>query len=519
MLDQVRLSLSETHAAQIEDKRKIPCELAAEMGIVSMGPDLAFEYHRQGKLIWRQVRKMRKDEQGNWYKTFACYAPDGRTLKEAGIPLSFWQEDDLLASSSLSVPRIITEGQFDACALRLAGFPIVGSVPNGANGQVSEGTIDPGEDNAFTYLWDFDEPGNRWRLKGGLEACERIILATDGDKPGLILRNELAIRLGRDRCWYVTYPEGCKDSNDVLIRYGAEEGVELLIDMVSKAKPIVPTTLVSFSEIPDASNEYARCGWPELHGNLKIKRPELMIVSGPPGDGKSQFVTALAANLAYDQKWRGAILQFEDDVERVREDLVSYHRHRTGKPRSTMETATDAEEPRKQAIAWVDDMFRTVAPDESLGDTRFDLEWLKGKITEAVRRHGCRFVIVDPWNEVEHTFHKGMTETQYLNDSLRDLKRLSRALQICLIIVTHPSAGDGREKEIEKWSLYSVSGGQAWNNKADHGIIVLRPDQGSPETFIKVAKSKRHLTMGRPGTAVMRYMPLKGTYDFVRVHE
>jgi hypothetical protein len=34
------------------------------------------------------------------------------------------------------------------------------------------------------------------------------------------LREELARRLGKSRCWIVRYPKDCKDANEVLFKYG-----------------------------------------------------------------------------------------------------------------------------------------------------------------------------------------------------------------------------------------------------------------------------------------------------------
>lgn len=51
----------------------------------------------------------------------------------------------------------------------------------------------------------------------------RIYLATDSDAPGIRLREELARRLGKSRCWIVRYPNDCKDANEVLIKYGKDK--------------------------------------------------------------------------------------------------------------------------------------------------------------------------------------------------------------------------------------------------------------------------------------------------------
>ena len=255
-----KLELSEEHARWLETERQLPCELAAELGMVSWGKRLVFEYRAKGELLWRQVRFERQTETGQPDKTFACYAPDGRTLKEAGVELSFWNEDDLSDESLPDAPRIITEGQFDAASFKLAGATHVVSVPNGTVDRLGEGDILPEEDRRFAYLWEQVE--GAWRLKAALATAKRIILATDDDKAGRVLREELAIRLGRDRCWYVTYPQGCKDANDVLQKFGEERGVEILMNMIAEARPMVPSRLVKFSEIPIVKREAVVSGWP-----------------------------------------------------------------------------------------------------------------------------------------------------------------------------------------------------------------------------------------------------------------
>jgi twinkle protein len=56
----------------------------------------------------------------------------------------------------------------------------------------------------------------------------KVILVTDSDEAGEALREELARRIGRAKCYSVTYPEDCKDANDVLKKYG-EDAVKALV--------------------------------------------------------------------------------------------------------------------------------------------------------------------------------------------------------------------------------------------------------------------------------------------------
>lgn len=475
-----KLQLSIEHAKWLEAVRKIPCELAAEMGVVSKGDSLAFEFRQNGVVSFLKVR-----------------TPDKRFwIEPKGAALCLWNED-CLSEPSGSAPLIITEGEIDALSFLAAGGTRVVSVPNGAAGRPGEGDINPADDHQFSYLWE----GNK--LHHGLRSFSKIILATDADHPGQVLRDELAVRLGRSRCWYVTYPEGCKDANEVLARLG----VDALVDVMAGAKPMVPDRLVSFSDIPSrAENPRYSSGWAGLDDYLMIVPPELIVVTGTPGAGKSQWTLALCANLARVHGLKGAILQFEDKPDRNRNDLMRYARSWEQQDKAIKENG---------ASAWVDRMFKTIAPTEDFDqDTDFNLDWLRATIEEAATRHEARWVLVDPWNEVEHVWRINDTETGYTNQALRQLKALTRRFQIALIIVTHPSKGGG-SKPIGEMSLYDISGSAAWKNKADHGVIISRETPTAIETHVKIDKSKDFKTMGRPGVVRMKFEPERASFSFV----
>jgi twinkle protein len=303
-----RLELSAEHAHWLEEVRNIPSEIAAQTGVTSRGTDLVFEYRRNGVCAYQ---KFRSPDKKFW-------------IEPAGSELFLWNEDAL--SERSNEPIIIAEGEPDALSFMTAGETCVLSVPNGAAGRPGEGDIDPTDDRQFAYLWD--GPG----LKTGLRAG-KIILATDDDKSGRILRDELAVRLGRPRCWFVTYPAGCKDANDVLVKYG----VEALRGVVTGAMPMVPDRLVRFSEIPSRSDAPRfSSGWEGLDHHLMLQPPQLIVVTGKPNHGKSQWTLALVANWARLHGLKGAILQFEDNPERNRRDLLRYARAWKGRTKAEL---------------------------------------------------------------------------------------------------------------------------------------------------------------------------------------
>jgi hypothetical protein len=117
-----KLELSHEHAQWLEDVRKIPSELAAEIGFVSKGRDLAIEFRRNGVCLYR---KLRSPEKKFW-------------IEPAGSPLCFFNEDCLNEPCSPDVPLIICEGEIDAASWLAAGATRVVSVPNGGSGKATE---------------------------------------------------------------------------------------------------------------------------------------------------------------------------------------------------------------------------------------------------------------------------------------------------------------------------------------------------------------------------------------------
>jgi twinkle protein len=157
---------------------------------------IAFPYFRDGELVNIKFRALDQ-------KAFA---------QVKGAESILYGLDDAADSKSV----IIVEGEPDKLALEEAGIRNAVSVPDGAPAGLKASESDP-EDGKFAFLANCAEH---------LERLDRIILAVDNDGPGLALAEELARRLGKERCWRVRWPDSgdvrCKDANDVLVTHGAD---------------------------------------------------------------------------------------------------------------------------------------------------------------------------------------------------------------------------------------------------------------------------------------------------------
>ena len=73
-------------------------------------------------------------------------------------------------------------------------------VPDGAPSKSIDVERD-GVSSKYSYLRD---------ILPLIEDCKEIILCTDADTDGQVLRDDLAVRLGKTRCKFVTYLRGAR---------------------------------------------------------------------------------------------------------------------------------------------------------------------------------------------------------------------------------------------------------------------------------------------------------------------
>ena len=258
--------------------RGIPPEVVTQEGITQAARSfpqtnqvekcIVFPYTVEGELVNRKYRTARK-----------------HFMLEAGAELVPWRIDHIRDTPEC----IITEGEMDALSFIVAGRKDVVSVPNGAQ-------------KNLTWLDRF--------IETHLENKDRIYIAADTDAKGLELRAELVRRFGEEKCRIVTYGEGCKDANELLqkggveaVRKSIEEAQEVPLEGIYTASDVKEELLALFEK---GLQKGAVLGMGELDDMLSLEVGRLMIVTGIPGDGKSEFLDEMAVHLSLNYDWRCA---------------------------------------------------------------------------------------------------------------------------------------------------------------------------------------------------------------------
>jgi twinkle protein len=422
---------------------------------------------RHGKVVNRKYRRLdRKDFR-----------------QDRGGEQCWWNHDCLLDEQLSDQTLVVTEGEIDALTAIRCGFARSVSVPNGAPAR------ELAEDGAkYAYLAD---------TLPLLRGARNIVLATDGDPSGVALMNDLAVRLGKGRCRYVEYPDGCKDLNDVLVRLGPDA----VVAAVNGAKWVKVVGLHLMSRLPPVEDaEPIDTGMPGLAPHYRVRRGDFCVVTGVPGAGKSTWVNDLACNLA-SKGLRTCFASFEQhpQIDHKRA-LIRWFTSKTEGELTHREIL--------DVYAWMDRSFSFVIPDD---DEDASLEWILDKLAAAVVRYGANVCVVDPWNELDHDRPRDMTTTEYVGQSIRQMKKFAKIWNVHLIVVAHPTKlPKDKDGIIQMPTLYDISDSANWYNKPDVGIVIHQDMAG---TLVRVAKSRYHDSIGKPGTVVMRFNSFTNRYE------
>lgn len=465
--------LNDRHIRLLEE-RGLDAELLTSYGVASdssAGPDaIAIPYY-DGENIVNTKRRTIAGEKRFW--------------QDAGARPIFWNINAINDPTLVELPLIITEGELDAFAALQAGYARCVSAPNGAP------KSEMGERASDRYAFLDNAPK-------ALADCREIIIATDGDAPGLALLNDLALRLGRARCKWVRYPRECKDLGDALRLYG----IRGVIETINRAQWMQVDGLYRMSELPPLPPSVPHAsGFPGLDEHFRLRLGDFTVVTGIPSMGKTTVVNDIACRMAERHQWRTAFASFEQVPQR---DHRRWLRTRYCGKR---EMDQDARE-QTAADDWIDKNFLFVVPDEDDSPT---LDWMLERFATAVVRHGVRIVIVDPWNEMEHDKPPEMSLTEYVGHALRRIKRFARKFQVHFFVVAHPMKMRRLEDgKVPMPTLYDVSDSAHWYNRSDCGIIVHRD---ADKTIVRIEKSRYHDEIGKPGDVNVRYVPAKATFE------
>lgn len=445
---------------------------------------IKFPYFRNGECINIKSRKLAEKE---FYQE-----KDAEKILYGMTPLSM--EDSEKAERTL----VWVEGEMDRLSMLEAGYKYVVSVPDGAP--------TPGAKNThvkFDYLEN---------CEGYIKLFTEHIIAVDTDRPGQFLRDELARRLGVEKCKRMDWPQSCKDANEALVA----GGVRAVREAMTTARFFPVEGVFEINDVlPDAFRMYDEgvtrgcpTGWPALDRYLTIRPGELCILTGIPSSGKSSWLDALIVNLARNDGFKTGIFSPENaPLAQHFKKLAEIYVGKPFLPGTSSRMSTDEV---LEAADFMQEHFYFISP----LDNAMTIDEILDKAKVLVFRHGINFLIIDPYNDIDHGQFDGMAETAYISRFLSKCQRFARLHQVFVCLVAHPTKlqKDPKTGNYPVPTPYDIAGSAHFRNRGDVCLSGHRPDL-TQDVFELHVQKVRFKEVGKPGMVKMLYDQASGRFE------
>lgn len=394
--------------------------------------------------------------------------------------MCFYGMQNLFTADCLNTKQlVICEGQIDLLSFYEAGITNVISVPQGSpfqQGRTTTPKLEYLEDPFFMALApEFDE----------------IIIATDNDYAGKALAEELANRLGVERCSRYHFEESKKDANEVLTQLGKEAVVSGLMKRTPMLQGLV-------SNIQDRMlNYYSKgfdvglgCGIEEFDKVFTLGFPYITLVTGIPEIGKSMFLDNILVGYAEQNGIHTTI--FSPETKPMEFHVGRMVTIKTGKSIGTPDDIDRIDyNEYMEAVKWVDKHFTFLEPKKN------SLEEVIALFKASILKNGSKICVIDPFSRIRID---GENERMFIRNMLNELSEFCVRHKVHLFIVAHPTKPDMSKpknpteiKDVPIVTPYDIKGAGEWFDSSDFIISLWRTRQveGAPLRAY-VLKSKYH---------------------------
>lgn len=448
-LSKMLISESVEFMPQVGEKRKVMC----------------FNYFRDGKLVNVKCRDREKNFKLHKDAELIFYNLDG--IK--GVDTCY-----------------IVEGEMDALTMIELGYTNTVSVPNGANKKTNNLAY---LDNCYQYF----------------EKMDKVYIMTDDDESGNKLGEELARRIGIEKCIRVKFG-GFKDINEA---YANRCDIR---DLLDKGTPYPIAGITTIADIWDEVENFAKNGYPPgwkpngtLGRFLQFYPGYLTLINGVPGHGKSEWVDFILMQLSIIYNLKGAYfspenMPFSIHAIKLAEKILG-KRFEKAKPAELLRVKEHLE----STVYFLN------------ADEGYTIDSILERVRQCVLRHGINWYVLDPWNRIEHQYANN--ETKYISEVLDKIRNFNQKNNCHCFLIAHPTKmqKDQDTGAYEVPGPYNFAGSANFYNKGDICLTVYKElrseiNQSDYTVSIYVQKMKfRH--WGSTGQIVLQWNPENGRYD------
>lgn len=450
--------------------RAIPQEvvIANKIAMSRDGGSVVFPYLRDGKLVNYKSRGIDKKD----YRQAASAEP------------IMFNYDRCLNQKEI----IINEGEFDSMSWEVAGITWHTSVNQGAP-NVQDASADKKLEciTSCFELFDF---------------ASTVYIGADNDANGRRLQEELILRIGAEKVKLIDYSP-FKDANEYLIEKGAFELKKLLktakdpkIEGIFKAEDRWEVMQDSFF---NGKERGTTTYFKEIDKVWTWRRGEVNVWTGYENEGKSTFLEQLCVIKSAFDGWKWIVFSPENTpIGDFYDNLIEMYIGKSADPHYKSNQMTFEEY--KQGYNFVNEHFFVIYPEED-----FKLDTVFEKAQFLVRKYGCKGMIIDPYNSMEHLQKGTEREELYIARFMGRLKRFALDHHLSMNLVAHQNTqrvNIADENRYFKPIKSNIKGGGVFAQRADNVLIVWRPnmaiDFSDAAVLFASQKIKKQKLVGLP---------------------
>jgi twinkle protein len=409
---------------------------------------------------------------------------DKHVWQETGAERILWGLDSITPEMT---EVIICEGQIDRLSFLQCGYANVLSVPDGAPQAGTSNT-----DSKFTYL-----ESAKSVLDGKI-----IVLAGDNDPSGQAMNDEIARRLGRERCKRIQWPEYINDANEALMQVGPA----LIAECVETASFYPVEGAVRVNDVWDTVldlYEYGydpglTLGYDRLDQFYRVRPGMMTVITGVPSHGKSLWIDHVISRMMGRHGWKIGIFSPENQplrrhIANLTEILVQKPFNLTFDNRMSIIDLEDRRE-------FLNDHALFILPPSPTIENILSIAELY------VRQEGLNGIVIDPWNEIEGVRPSHISLTEYINECLGKIKQFIRKYDVHVWVMAHPTKWTAETPD-QAPGLASISGSAHFYNKADVGITIWRNPKDTSIPAQAQIEKVRFSEIGKVGTVWFKVDP------------
>ena len=229
----------------------------------------------------------------------------------------------------------------------------------------------------------------------------------------------------------------------------------------------------------------------------RIIKKQTTVITGSPTSGKSNFMDAMAVNLAARHGWK--FLVFSPESQPLKLHLMNLARKYEGQ--HMMGTKMDP----TSSVKFILEHFTFI--NTNTLDHNIDL------ILELARGLEFDALVIDPWNELDITEEN---EGRFISKSLSKIKSFSYRKNCHVFIIAHPTklklaVSGPYVGQYPPASAYDIDGSGKWYSKPDNILSVWR-DANSSAVEVHVQKIKYEGVTGNKEMVKLTYKVETGSY-------